>query len=78
MTVTWGGAVQAGIQTTIDEMDHSIIIGIAADKTRSAFNSRGELGELTYNRTVNNLKNSDGGFITLESEQEHTGAIKIR
>ena len=74
MTVTWGGAVQTGIQTTIDGMDHSIIIGIAADKTRSAFHSRGELGELTYNRTVNNVLNAQGGFITLESEQEHTGA----
>ena len=72
MTVSWGGAIQTDIQDTFGNLEHSLILGLSADKTRTAFHSRGELGELTYNRTVNNVLNSNGGFIILESEQEHT------
>ena len=74
MTVSWGGAIQTDIQDTFGTLEHSLILGLSADKTRTAFHSRGELGELTYDRTVNNVLNSNGGFIILESEQEHTGA----
>ena len=74
MTVSWGGGIQTDIQEIYGDLEHSIVLGMSADKTRTAFHSRGELGELTYNRTVNNVKNSEGGFITLEAEQAHTGA----
>ena len=74
MTVTWGGSFQYNINKNLYNNDHNILIGTSIDKTRTAFHSRGELGQLLNDRTVNNLYNSDGGFITLEAEQEHTGA----
>jgi len=74
MTVTWGGSAQYNIDTNYLNKMHNIIIGASIDKTRTAFHSRGELGQLHNNRTVTNVLNNDGGFITLESEKEHTGA----
>ena len=74
MTVTWGGTIQYNIDKTLYNSDHNILIGSSIDKTRTAFHSRGELGHLLQNRTVTNVLNSEGGYITLEAEQEHTGA----
>ena len=74
MTVTWGGSLQYNINKNIYNNDHNLLVGTSIDKTRTAFHSHGELGVLTNNRTVTNLLNSDEGFITLEAEQEHTGA----
>ena len=74
MTVTWGGSFQYNINKELYNKNHNILIGTSIDKTRTAFHSRGELGQLQQNRTVTNLFNSEGGFITLESEQEHTGS----
>ncbi len=74
MTVTWGGSAQYNINKNYLNSMHNIIIGTSVDKSRTAFHSRGELGQLHHNRTVTNLLNDDGGLITLESEKEHTGA----
>lgn len=74
MTVTWGGAAQYNVDKEYLNKMHNIIVGASIDKTRTAFHSRGELGQLHNNRTVTNLTNSDGGFITLESIREHSGA----
>ena len=74
MTVTWGGSAQYNIDTNYLNKMHNIIIGASIDKSRTAFHSRGELGQLHNNRTVTNIGNSEGGFITLESIREHTGS----
>ena len=74
MTVTWGGSAQYNINTNYLDKMHNIIVGASIDKTRTAFHSRGELGQLHNNRTVTNLLNTEGGHITLESIREHTGA----
>ena len=74
MTVTWGGSLQYNINKNFYNKDHNILVGTSIDKTRTAFHSHGELGQLQHNRTVTNIYNADGGLITLEAEQEHTGA----
>ena len=74
MTVTWGGSAQYNINTNYLNSMHNIIVGTSIDKSRTAFHSRGELGQLHNNRTVTNVVNDEGGFITVESEKEHTGA----
>ena len=74
MTVTWGGTAQYNINQNFFEKNHNLILGASIDKSRTAFHSRGELGQLHQNRTVTNVFNNDGGLITLEAEQEHTGA----
>ena len=74
MTVTWGGTAQYNINQNFLEKNHNLILGASIDKSRTAFHSRGELGQLHQNRTVTNVFNNDGGLITLEAEQEHTGA----
>jgi len=74
MTVTWGGSAQYNINKNYLNNMHNILIGASIDKTRTAFHSRGELGQLHNNRTVTNLLNDEGGLITIESEKEHTGS----
>ena len=74
MTVTWGGSALYNINKNYLNSIHNIVVGASVDKSRTAFHSRGELGQLHYNRTVTNLLNDSGGFITLESEKEHTGS----
>jgi len=74
MTVTWGGSAQYNINKNYLNNMHNILIGASIDKTRTAFHSRGELGQLHNNRTVTNVLNDEGGLITIESEKEHTGS----
>jgi len=74
MTVTWGGALQYNINENFYNKNHNILVGTSIDKTRTTFHSRGELGQLQHNRTVTNAYNAQGNIVTLESEQEHTGA----
>ena len=59
MTVTWGGSAQYNIDTNYLNKMHNIIIGASIDKSRTAFHSRGELGQLHNNRTVTNIGNSE-------------------
>ena len=72
-TNTFGGAMQYDSIFNYKEISHNFSLGLSYDQARTFFRSSSFLGQLTNERTVNQLFNSSDQPIELVSEQEHSG-----